>query len=162
MNETIVFIGSYVYLASVAIFISYFFYAKRAQRRRFLLLSVFTLPLSYLSGLLAGTLYYDPRPFVVLHITPLLPHAADNGFPSDHALLMGTIAAIVTVFSKRLGIVLWILAILVGAARVLAGVHHILDILGSFIIAIGATTIIYGLIKRYLPALGAAEPQAGE
>ncbi|MHB1163156.1 MAG: phosphatase PAP2 family protein [Minisyncoccota bacterium] len=148
MNETIIFIASYLYLASIVLFAGYFFSAEKALRRRILLVSFFALPLSYLSGLAAGLLYYDPRPFAVLHITPLIPHAADNGFPSDHALLMGTLAAIVTVFNRRLGAALWVLAILVGTARVLAAIHHPLDILASFAIAIAATLIVVTLLKR--------------
>lgn len=148
MNEIIVFTASYLYLASVALFIGYFFISEKAVRRRILLVSLFALPLSYLSGLAAGLLYYDPRPFVVLHITPLISHAADNGFPSDHALLMGTLAAIVTAFDRRVGAVAWVLAILVGTARVLAAIHHPIDILASFAIAIAATLIVVTLLKR--------------
>ena len=33
---------------------------------------------------LAGALYAHPRPFVVFHAAPLVAHAADNAFPSDH------------------------------------------------------------------------------
>ncbi|MHB0865454.1 MAG: phosphatase PAP2 family protein [Minisyncoccota bacterium] len=148
MNEIIVFVASYLYLASVALFAGYFFSAEKALRRRILLVSFFALPISYLSGLAAGFLYYDPRPFAVLHITPLISHVADNGFPSDHALLMGTLAAIVTVFNRRLGALLWALAIIVGVARVLAAIHHPLDILASFAIAIVATFIVVTLLTR--------------
>ena len=148
MNNLTVFSASYLYLVSAAVFIGYFFSTKGALRRRFLFLSLFTLPLSYLLGLLAGILYYNPRPFVVLHITPLLSHAANNGFPSDHALLMGTLAAIVTVYNRRLGALLWGLAILVGASRVLAAIHHPIDILASFAIAIFATLSVNILLKQ--------------
>ena len=147
MNAIIIFIASYIYLLSVLFFGAYFFSLSRVARRRFFLISVFTFPLSYITGVLAGHLYYNPRPFVVLHITPLVQHAADNGFPSDHALLMGTIAAVVTVFNRRLGIGLWVLAILVGTARVMAAVHHPLDILAAFLIAIGATATVVFLLR---------------
>ncbi len=150
MNEIIVFTATYVYFASIAIFIGYFFYTKALTRRKFLLLSLFSLPVSYLSGLLANLLYYDPRPFVVLHITPLFYHVADNGFPSDHALLMGTLAAIITVYNKWVGFILWVLAILVGISRVVASVHHTIDILASFGIAIASTYIVWRLLKRYI------------
>ncbi len=56
---------------------------------------------------------------------------------------MGTLAAIVTVFDRRMGALLWVLAILVGIARVLSAVHHPIDILASFGIAIAATTAVY-------------------
>ncbi|HQU08167.1 MAG: hypothetical protein B7X04_00030 [Parcubacteria group bacterium 21-54-25] len=145
MDNIIVLTASYAYLVAVAIFVGYFFYIRGAARWRFFLLSAFALPLSYLSSLIAGFLYYDPRPFVVLHVVPLISHAADNGFPSDHALLMGTLAAIVTVFNRRIGALLWALAILVGVARVLAAVHHPIDILASFVIAIAAAALAYAL-----------------
>jgi len=148
MNDLIVFVASYFYLISIALFAGYFFYAPKIIRRQFLRFSFLVLPFSYLLGLVAKHLYYDPRPFVVLHITPLFAHAADNGFPSDHALLMGALAAIVTVFDTRIGITLWVLAFLVGAARVLASVHHPIDIFASFIIAIVVTLVVKLFVKH--------------
>ncbi len=149
MNEIIIVTASYVYLISIVVTVVYFFYTKKEIRRRFAFLSFFTLPLSYITGLLAGFVYYDPRPFVIMHITPLFMHAADNGFPSDHVLLMGTLSAIVTAFNVELGVFLWILAILVGTARVLANVHHLIDIMASIGIAVAVTTLVYFLLKQY-------------
>jgi membrane-associated phospholipid phosphatase len=41
---------------------------------------------------------------------------------------------------------LWLLAIIVGVARVIAGVHHTIDIIGSLIIA----TIIPAIIFHFI------------
>ena len=147
MTHIIIFTANYLYLLPVVIFIAYGLLTKR--RREFILLSVLVLPTSYLLGVLAGHLFYDPRPFVVSHTTPLFPHAPDNGFPSDHALLTGTLAALITAFSVPLGLFMWFLAFLIGASRVLAGVHHALDILGSFLIAAASTTALWQLLKRF-------------
>ncbi len=38
---------------------------------------------------LGGLLYAHQRPFVVHHVLPLVAHAADNGFPSDHSAAAG-------------------------------------------------------------------------
>lgn len=148
MNTLIVLAASYLFIVPIGIFCGYFLYAPRSVRAQFFIFSVIALPLSYLLSLVAGALYYNPRPFVTEHITPLISHAADNGFPSDHALLVGTLAAILTVFNWRLGALVWVLAAVVGAARVLAHVHHTIDILGSFLIAAVATGLTYALIKR--------------
>ena len=147
MTNIIIFTANYLYLLPVVIFIAYGLLTKK--RREFILLSVLVLPTSYLLGVLAGHLFYDPRPFVVSHTTPLFPHAPDNGFPSDHALLTGTLAALITAFSVPLGLFMWFLAFLIGASRVLAGVHHALDILGSFLIAAASTTALWQLLKRF-------------
>jgi undecaprenyl-diphosphatase len=90
---------------------------------------------------LVSRFYFDPRPFVQGNFTPLLPHAADNGFPSDHTLLAAAIAFATFHFNKKLGLFLLLLAILVGVARILAGVHHVADIAGSIII----TGLVYFL-----------------
>lgn len=141
MNTLIIFTAQYAYLLSIALFGGYFLITNR--KKEFLIISLFVLPISYLFSLLVGHVFYDPRPFVMLHITPLISHAPDNGFPSDHALLTGTLAAIVTIFSIPTGIVLWTVAFLVGMARVLAQVHHTIDILGSFIIATVSTLAVW-------------------
>ena len=146
----IIFSAKYLYLISIAIFIGWGTVSIR--RKEFMFLSIFTLPLSYILSRIASSLYYNPRPFVSEHITPLIHHIADNGFPSDHALLTGTLAAIVTVFDKRIGTLLWILAIMVGGARVLAGVHHTTDIIGSYIIAIAGLVIGYILMYHVIPS----------
>ncbi len=147
MTPLVIFIANYLYLLPVALFVAYAFKAK--ERKAFVMLSIFALPISYLVGVLAGHLFYDPRPFVVSHSVPLFPHAPDNGFPSDHALLTGTLAAIVTVFNAPLGALLWLLALLIGAARVFAGVHHALDIAGSFAIAIASAALVRTLLARF-------------
>src|SRR5581483_8148755 len=90
-----------------------------------------SLALAYALGKLAGFAWFDPRPFTLSGTAPLIPHAADNGFPSDHMLLAATVASIVFAYNRALGAALWILALLVGFSRVAAGIHHVADIAGS-------------------------------
>ena len=73
---------------------------------------------------------------MVEHFTPLISHAANNGFPSDHSLISFAFASIVFLFNKKLGFVLFLLSFLVGLSRVYVGVHYPIDILGSFLICI--------------------------
>jgi len=85
---------------------------------------------------IAGKLYYDPRPFVSHHTKPLIAHAADNGFPSDHALLTMTLTAVTYFYSKKVAAGMLVLTTIVGAARVLADVHSPIDIGGAWLIGI--------------------------
>lgn len=140
----IIFSAKYLYLVSIAIFI--WFGITTMRRKKFLLLSIFVLPLSYIIARIVSLFYYNPRPFISEHIIPLIHHIADNGFPSDHALLTGTLAAIVTVFDKRIGAILWATAIIVGVARVFAGIHHVVDIVGSYVIALAGLGIGYAFV----------------
>ena len=98
----------------------------------------------------AGAVWTDPRPFVVDHSTPLIAHGVDNGFPSDHTALAAAVAVVVLVWHRRTGAVLLVLAALLGTSRVLAGVHHVPDILGGYGVGLAAAVIAV-LVARALP-----------
>ncbi len=134
MDAIIIFCAKYlIYIMGIAfLYIGY----TTKDRERFIRLTVVTALLALLF-LFVGRLAYDnPRPFVVTGIPPLVAHAPDNGFPSGHALAAGIMAAVVMVPSPLAGIFFWIAAVLVGAGRVLARVHHVIDVLASFLIVL--------------------------
>lgn len=101
---------------------------------------------------ISSKLFYDTRPFVSEHIQPLVKHAADNGFPSEHTLLAATVAAVIYFFDRRIGIYLAVVALLIGASRVAAHVHSPIDILGSLVFAAIAGWTGYNLAKKFVPA----------
>lgn len=123
----------------------------RKRRWPFLIFSLSSLALTYTLGMLASLLWYNPRPFVEQNFTPLIAHAANNGFPSGHLLLAAACASIAFYYNRTFGLALWAVALLIGLARVLAGVHHWIDIAASIVIAIFATFVarkIEDIIKR--------------
>jgi phospholipase C len=127
-----------------------FWKTPREERRQMAVLAVVSFVLAYVAAKLLGLVYYDPRPFVFNHFTPLFPHAADNGFPSDHTLLLSAVATVIYYFNQKKGTLFFLGALLVGGARVLAGVHHTVDILGSLVIAVAATYAVQKIIfPRY-------------
>ncbi len=136
MNIFFIFCAEYLFALPVLILGRYFLMQPRKTWKRMATFALSAALLTYVVGLIGGLLYYDPRPFVVGHFKPLIPHTPDNGFPSDHALLVSAIAMIGTLWSRKLGGVLWIVAVLVAAARVYVGVHHTIDVVGSMVISI--------------------------
>jgi undecaprenyl-diphosphatase len=143
-----IFAAKYLIVLPPLLLAVFFFTQPRDSQKKILIFAVPSLVLIYLTAFIAGHLYYDPRPFVVGNFTPLVPHAANNGFPSDHALFASAMAAIGMFLNRKLGIVLWVLAALVAAGRVYVGVHHARDVLASMLIALVVTTIIYFVIPR--------------
>lgn len=97
-----------------------------------------------------GLLFYNTRPFVVDHVTPLISHLANNGFPSDHTLLAASIAVMLFSVSKQLSLGFMFLAIIIGSSRVLAHVHHPIDILASIVFAIIGGLVAYFLAPKIL------------
>jgi undecaprenyl-diphosphatase len=148
MNILIVFIAKYLVFVAAAIALVYFLKQTRAKQKEIFIFAVILLPLSYIIAKIVSHFYFDPRPFVQGNFTPLIPHAPDNGFPSDHTLLGAAIAFAIFRFNKKLGFLLFYLTVLVGVARVLAGVHHAVDIAGSIAI-VGA---VYLLVVYASPA----------
>lgn len=138
------------YLIALALIFAAAFALKLSKQelRSMIILAAIALPLIYLTAVIASHLCNNPRPFVVEHFVPLIPHDADNGFPSDHVLLVSAIAAIWTVYRRRIGVVLWAAAVAIGIARVYVGVHHPIDVIGSAVIAGVITFGLYTLLRR--------------
>jgi len=143
MDTLIIFGAKYLYLVIALAAIVYFWRQPKELRFKIILCAVIAMPLIYIAAKIIGNFYYNPRPFVVGEFIPLLPHSADNGFPSDHTLLSAAFAATTFFFYRKLGFLLFILAFLVGAARIWAGIHHFIDIWGSIAIAFITTYIVF-------------------
>ena len=112
-------------------------------------------PTAFVLAKIGAGVISSPRPFTQSGVAPLITSAHDNGFPSDHTLLLGAVAAVVTVANRRLGLGFWALAAIVGLARVYAGVHHPINVLGSLVIAALALAL-YAALRRLWVARGAA------
>ena len=143
MISLIIFAAKYLVALPIIVAIGYALVSRR--RREFLTYAVLVLVVSYAFASIAGQLYYNPRPFAVLGVAPLVAHADDNGFPSEHALLAGMLAGAVTPFNPALGAFLWLIAVLIGIGRVFALVHHPIDIIASLLI----TGVISYLLWRF-------------
>lgn len=148
MNILIILIAKYLFLVSIALFLYVLWKIVPKIRKQFIIFSAATAILSYVIAKVSSHFINDPRPFVVEHVKPLIAHAADNGFPSDHMLLAMAIASVVFVYNRKYGIVLAIVAVFIGVSRVLAKVHHVEDIVGSAVIAIVTTYITYNVLPH--------------
>lgn len=97
-----------------------------------------------LTALLIGklmSLLYQPavaRPFLEQGVAPGAFYIDNPGFPSDHALLAGVIVLAISAITpyKKLALMLAMLAIIMGIARVLALVHTPVDVIGGFVAAL--------------------------
>lgn len=148
----IVFVAKYLYLVIiVAAIAAILVYKKTFVVGSVLKLILISFPLAFISARILSFFIYTSRPFVVENVEPLIPHAADNGFPSDHTLLVMTISAVVLIYNRKVGIILLILSAIVGISRVFAKVHTPIDILGSTIIAFSSVAATRIILERIRP-----------
>jgi undecaprenyl-diphosphatase len=94
-----------------------------------------------------------PRPFVAdpsgVHV--FTPHAADPGFPSDHATAAFAIAVAIMLRDRRWGTVALVFATVLAVGRVAMGVHYPSDVLGGAALgAICALALYAAPVRRVL------------
>ncbi|MEN9614494.1 MAG: hypothetical protein RLZZ347_801 [Candidatus Parcubacteria bacterium] len=91
---------------------------------------------AYIIASIIKHLYPSPRPFEALQsVHALYLHDGMDSFPSGHASFFGALAFGAFHYSRKIGWLLLITAIVIGVARVSAGIHFPLDILGGFAVA---------------------------
>jgi undecaprenyl-diphosphatase len=90
----------------------------------------------------------EPRPYTALpHSLVLVSRSTDYGFPSDHAVMAGAVAAGVLLAHRRLGLVALALAVLMALTRVYVGAHFPLDVVAGLVVGASITVVSY-LIAR--------------
>lgn len=145
----LIFIFGAKYLYLIVVLISFIWFASQPKPRKKEIFMTACVCLTFMLIIFgfASSLYYNPRPFVLGDFQPLIPHKANNGFPSHHMLLVSAMAAIIFLFDRRTSLLLWVLALFIGFSRVYAGVHHLIDIVASLLIAIISAALGCFLIK---------------
>lgn len=86
-----------------------------------------------LSKVLKTFLVFERPVKILSNINPLL-EKTDHSFPSGHATFFMALAFTIYFFHKKAGYWFMFFALLIGLARIAAGVHFPADILGGFIL----------------------------
>ncbi|HET8991954.1 MAG TPA: phosphatase PAP2 family protein [Candidatus Saccharimonadales bacterium] len=154
MNSIIIFCAQYLFIAVLIGLVVAWLQLAKDKKVNFFLATIVAGVIAFVISRIASKIYYDPRPFVTEHVKPLIKHAADNGFPSDHALLTGTLTAITYFYNKKVSYIMFLLTFIIGLSRVLAKVHSPLDIIGGWVFGVVGAICGYLLIewasKKYL------------
>jgi undecaprenyl-diphosphatase len=149
--------------ASEALFVAtlflVFLFARgpgRALWRRATVAAVLSAGLALAVGKLISELVDRARPFVAdpsgVHL--FSPHAADPGFPSDHATAAFAIAVAILLRKRSWGIVALVAAAVLSIGRVALGVHYPSDVLaGATLGAAAALTLWWPPLRSRIDAL---------
>lgn len=90
------------------------------------------------------------RPYdAVAAIVPLIPPQADSSFPSGHTCASFAAALIyMRMLPKKIGIPAVLLAAMIGFSRLYLGVHYPSDVLAGFLVAYGASGVVWSWGNR--------------
>jgi undecaprenyl-diphosphatase len=148
MEDLTIFAAKYVFfLPLMGIAYVYLQIKDNKTRNQFVALLLVSGAISLLIAQLLKAIIDNPRPFISDGVRPMIDSSRDNGFPSDHTLFSAFLAFCVWQYRKKLGLMMLIIAAIVGWARVAAGVHHTIDIVGSFAIT-GIVCLVAGHFIR--------------
>ncbi len=149
MDSLIIFGAKYLFIFIILIVLIAWLQAGSKLKKEMFLVGLLAGIIAVALDKLSSKLYYDSRPFVTHNIKPLIAHAADNGFPSEHTLFSFTLAAVIFFYRPRLGMAAAIVALMVGVARVAAHVHSPIDILGGLVLGAIAGYLGYWLVCKF-------------
>ena len=153
MHTILLFIAKYLFVVVGLVAFLYWLKVPKQEKLRLIIFGAVAAIVTLALVKIGAALFFDPRPFITHHVVPLYPHGADNGFPSDHTVLTAFIALTIFSSSKRYGVILLIMSILIGLSRVIGHIHSPIDILGSLIFALAgycaALLVTPYILKRW-------------
>jgi undecaprenyl-diphosphatase len=106
------------------------------QKKKEILLAFFVGVVAYLVASILKIFIHIPRPFDTFPQVHSLFTETGYSFPSGHATFFMALAFSLFFYHKKAGCVFMFFALLIGTARIIAGVHFPNDILGGFILGI--------------------------
>jgi len=96
--------------------------------------------------------YYSPRPFEALNFQSLIPESGSS-IPSGHAAFFFALAMTIFFYNRRWGIWYFVISLLIGLARIFAGVHWPSDIIAGAVVGILSGLFVHSLLKNYFEKL---------
>lgn len=94
-------------------------------------------------------LIHTPRPFVAFSDVQSLVAESGFAFPSGHATFYSALAVSILLVHKKAGYWFFVCALLIGIARIAAGVHFPVDILGGFVYGSLVAYAARALLNRF-------------
>ncbi|MCW2998289.1 MAG: phosphatase family protein [Solirubrobacterales bacterium] len=124
--------------------------------RRSAVIATIATPMALVAGAILSAVVTRARPFVDHpEVHRLISHAADPGFPSDHATASFAIATALLFGVRKVGVGLLAVATLLAVARVAVGVHWPTDVLAGAALGVAGACVARALWELVCPRLEA-------
>lgn len=166
LDVVIVFIAKYldlIVIILIAIFLifhtdkgryAYWSIHQVMQRTKEIITVATSSGMTWLIVTVLKAVFAEPRPFTYLEgAYVLFEYGMKDSFPSGHAALFAAVSTALFHYHRKAGIVMLGVTVLVGGARVIAGVHLPFDIIAGIILGGGvgySTTALLSLMKQRL------------
>jgi undecaprenyl-diphosphatase len=148
VEDPLVFYVNLAELVFLAMLVLAFLFAgghRRAETRRAAVAAGLSAALALAVAQVITRIVDRPRPFVAhpasVHL--FAHHAADPGFPSDHATAAFAIGVALLLRNRLWGTIVLVFATVLAVGRVAMGVHYPTDVLGGAVLGTLAALVLY-------------------
>lgn len=118
--------------------------AERLKRRHTLLFCIATVAFGSTISFFLGRLWKRERPFVQhADIEAVIEHDANASFPSNHSMNSMAASLMLLARGNAWGLPFLFWSIIVGASRVVCGLHFVTDVVGGFLMGAASTAVVY-------------------
>ena len=146
MEQIIIFCATYlIFISAVYAFLHILFKHEKKHHIRHIIIIFGTAVLAWVVTHFLKDVIAHPRPDLS---NALIVPDSFYSFPSGHATFMFALAMSMYGVDKKAGKYIFIMALIAGIARVLAGVHFWYDIVGGFIVGAVISYIFVMIAKR--------------
>lgn len=160
LDKIIIFFAVYfpfavVFIAGILLMMHHEIFASKEpfkvfmQRKAEILIVFFSAFLAYFFSVILKSVFQTLRPFLDIPNVSALFHETGFAFPSGHTAFFAALATVMFFIHKKIGYVFMFFAILIGLARVTAGVHFPIDILGGFVLGLLTSLSVKHFAKKY-------------
>jgi undecaprenyl-diphosphatase len=147
--------------AGLLLFAALFAWNAYRERDRLSLVAPLAVIGAYLVSEVAKTFIQEERPCRAVAGAVAIaecPTIGDWSFPSNHATIAAACAAVLTVIWRRVGVVVFPLAVLMAFSRVFVGVHYPHDVAAGFLVGLTVGTLLTCALVRALTRTPALVP----
>ena len=117
------------------------------EKKKEILMVFFIGIIAWIADAILKFLIHTLRPFDIFsQVHPLFPESS-YAFPSGHATFFMALAFSLFFLHKKAGYVFMFFALLIGTARIIAGVHFPIDILGGFVLG-GLISFLVAILDK--------------
>lgn len=103
---------------------------------------------AYVLAKILKVLFHTERPFDMFVGVQSLFFESGYAFPSGHTLVATAVAFALFFINKKVGYLFMFFAVIIGLARITAGVHFPIDILGGFTLGALIVFLVAYLVKK--------------
>lgn len=119
-------------------------------QRKTLFLSILAVSLAFGINQSIGALFYRDRPFIQLHLAPLIDGVSGKSFPSDHTAVSFALATVFARVYPQWQILGYSIALAISFSRIIVGVHYPSDVFAGIVVGIVSGCIAYDVYPRRL------------